>query len=710
MDTSSRRPRAPRKPSARSQASTALPTATDPDCNQDATTKQFPYMMHDVQAQNNGLFVFTDPTLPQGQLDLTGYEDFMSFPYPVSTGGEAMDGTTSSHLFTSISSLDVQVNDPQFSPHGPGSSGLYKNPQEFLQGPIHPPTPPFTSPQIMQSVSASLNNESNTSSPRKLTQDIPMSNLDAPDDVLGKLVDLLARPDAWNGLNGYQSNANVAMSQDARDRIVATVQLLLHRALEAGCSTASSSQGLFGRIVSLPPSHVLMHFVDIYAARIDSIQPYLGLPGSPTANIQDILQIDAADIGMLLIILLIAHGAMLTDHHESHIFAHGLIEYAMSKRGQFLSPLKCSSILQPEQEIHDPFLNGRNHWEKWKEIETRNRHAYAWVYVDLEISLLHDVAPILSVNDLQISLPHCNNLWHAQSCNDWIEQYEASGIHVGHKMPSLNGLFRSFLQGRLTSSDDVPLHHLRLLLHPLQAMVLEQQQLLRIFDVDEPSNRYRVLSKIKVLGRMQETQDLVQDLAMFVNRHTQAAMDDNIKGSTNSIDWTSLIMLHMVSLNVCASIPDIEKCGKEEPPLSPIAREDMWRRLRYPEGENYVLFHAGQIFRIIDNLPVGARPMWWPVAIYRASLACWSLRAVERLVPSSPTHEVGIDTLLPGDETRSLNAAAVTPVVTLPGNRRLPILEGGNSLLYCISKLENHPTHLVSNVLEKARYYLHRWN
>lgn len=288
--------------------------------------KQFPYMMQNTLAQNNALFDFTDPTLSQGQLDLTGYEDFMNFPYPVSTGGVAMDGSTPAHLFSSIPSLQGQINDPQFSTHGPGSGELYRNSQEFLQGPNYPPTPPFKSPQIMQSASASLKNEPKKHGTRNMTQDGPMSKSDASDDVLGKLVDLLAQPDAWDGLNGYQSNADGAMSQDARDRIVATVQLLLHRALEAGCSTASSSQGLFGRIVSLPPSHVLMHFIDIYAARIDSIQPYLGLPGSPTANLQDILQIDAADIGVLLIILLIAHGAILTDHRESHIFAHGLIE------------------------------------------------------------------------------------------------------------------------------------------------------------------------------------------------------------------------------------------------------------------------------------------------------------------------------------------------------------------------------------------------
>jgi hypothetical protein len=78
--------------------------------------------------------------------------------------------------------------------------------------------------------------------------------------------------------------------------------------------------------------------------------------------------------------------------------------------------------------------------------------------------------------------------------------------------------------------------------------------------------------------------------------------------------------------------------------------------------------------------------------------------------PGMQSREVGIDALLPSDEERFLNTPAVTPVVTFPDNRRLPIFEGGNSLLYCISKLDNHPTHLVNSVLEKARYFLHRWS
>lgn len=291
---------------------------------------QFPaYILPDGQTNNSELYMLVDTTLPQGQLDLTGYEDFMGFPYPVSLGGEPMDGTTSTHLFPSMPRPEMQTNEPHLSPRGPGNHNLYKQQQGLFHGPNQPPTPPFTSPHIKSSLSLGLTNSQYASSPNKKNQDISIGSSYATDDVLGELVDVLARPDAWDGLPSNKSDSTMALSHDARDRLVATVQLLLQRALQIGSSPSSSTEGLFGRIVSLPPSHVLIHFIEIYTARIDSVQPYLGLPGSPTANIQDILNIDAVDVGMLLIILVITHGAMLTDHHESHVFAYGLIEVCM---------------------------------------------------------------------------------------------------------------------------------------------------------------------------------------------------------------------------------------------------------------------------------------------------------------------------------------------------------------------------------------------
>jgi hypothetical protein len=326
------------------------------------------------------------------------------------------------------------------------------------------------------------------------------------------------------------------------------------------------------------------------------------------------------------------------------------------------------------------------------------------------MSLLSDLSPVLTINDLNVPLPKGNDLWHAQSSEAWFERSGTREGQSGEGMPSLNNLFRSFLQGRLMISGKLSFDHLRLLLYPLQAMVLEQQQLLRIFDTDEPSSRYRVLSKIKVLGRLQETQDLLQYLTTLLTGSQSSATQQNCNGFTQPTECVSMIMLHLVCLNVFTNIPEIERLAKEQVPVSRAACTEMWRRIRYPEGENYVLFHAGQVFRLVGSLPIDVRPTWWPIAMYRASLACWSIRSPVKAPPDSQSFVVSIDSLLPREEDRFLNTTAGTAVVTLPDGSKLPILEGNHSLKYCIAKFEVSPNDVARSLLEKVRSFSERWS
>lgn len=154
------------------------------------------------------------------------------------------------------------------------------------------------------------------------------------------------------------------------------------------------------------------------------------------------------------------------------------------------------------------------------------RLVYAWVHVDLMISLLHDLPPGLSINDLHIPLPHDAFLWHAESVQAWIERYELSVAQVHADAPSLNSLFKRFLRGRFACNEKTPVHHLRLLLYPLQSMVFEQQQLLRVFGIDEPSSRSRLSSKVKVLSRLQETQDVLRQMFGLLNSRSSTESED----------------------------------------------------------------------------------------------------------------------------------------------------------------------------------------
>ena len=116
----------------------------------------------------------------------------------------------------------------------------------------------------------------------------------------------------------------------ARDCIVSAVQVLLYRALQSRQSspvttksTAKPCSIVLGPLVVLPPCHMLAHFIQLYATRIE---PYLGLAGSSQIRIDDILDANMTDVGSLLVTLLIAQGAMLVDHYQSLIFADGLTE------------------------------------------------------------------------------------------------------------------------------------------------------------------------------------------------------------------------------------------------------------------------------------------------------------------------------------------------------------------------------------------------
>lgn len=307
-------------------------------------------MLPDNQPSSNESFNFSSTAFPQGPLGITNYEEFVGFSYPVtSSDGEVMDGNTSNTLFSSMPWLDVGGNrngtlDFQVSPIGVGRAGSHKLEQHLSRGPSQLPTPAPTTARTVQSSQATSPSLQHIFTQYKNLEEAQTAGNGTSDDVLGDMVDLLAQPDVWHGLPGSSSDATQVLPHDARDRIVAAVQLLLYRALQTRSSPSPSNHGLFGRFVVLPPSHVLVHFVELYAARIDSIQPYLGLAGSPKISIKDILQVNMADVGVLLVILLITQGAMLTDHRESLILADGLTEVC---RVALNDVLESRSMAQP---------------------------------------------------------------------------------------------------------------------------------------------------------------------------------------------------------------------------------------------------------------------------------------------------------------------------------------------------------------------------
>jgi hypothetical protein len=300
----------------------------------------------DHDPSGNGVFNFADMALPQGPLDMTGYEDFAVTAHPAaSSNGETMDESISHMMFSSMPWMGVSGYDTQVSPPELGNAGAYKQYQELPPGPNQLPTPTPTAARTTQSLQTNTPGMTNAAAPYQSFNGACSAEDGKVEDILRALVDLLAQPSAWHEFPNDRGDATTILNHDARDRMVAAVQLLLHRALcQNRVVLSPSTHGAFGRIVALPPSHVLVQFIDLYAVRIDSIHPYLDLAGSPNISIKDILQIDMADVGILLVVLLVAQGAMLTDHRESFILAQGLMELCKLALNDVL---ETRSIAQP---------------------------------------------------------------------------------------------------------------------------------------------------------------------------------------------------------------------------------------------------------------------------------------------------------------------------------------------------------------------------
>jgi hypothetical protein len=308
------------------------------------------FMLSDSQTPSNELFDFSSTAFPPETLDLSSYEDFIGLSYPASSSnGDAVNGNTSNTIFSSMPWLGVSDNrsgslDSQVSPLGVESPDAYNLQQTLSLGPRQPATPAPSTAQTIQGPQTHSPGLQDNSTPYKKLKQAHNTGNGTSDDVLGDMVDLLAQQDVWHDLPESSSDVTQVLPHDARDRIVAAVQLLLHRALQTHDSLSPSRHGVFGRIVVLPPSHVLIHFVELYAARVDIVQPYLSMAGSPRISIKEILQVDMADVGILLLILLITQGAMFTDHRESLILADGLTEIC---RLALNDVLESRSMAQP---------------------------------------------------------------------------------------------------------------------------------------------------------------------------------------------------------------------------------------------------------------------------------------------------------------------------------------------------------------------------
>ena len=325
----------------------------------------------------------------------------------------------------------------------------------------------------------------------------------------------------------------------------------------------------------------------------------------------------------------------------------------------------------------------------------RLRLVVSWVFIDQELGLFLDQAPMLSLSCIRTNMPDCDQLWETDSSAEWQRNVDrASGSQDMPRM-SIRDLFRFFMDGELANSNAcLSLTQLRLLLHPLQSLVIHLQQILSCMpDGNGTRKAPQAMTKSKTLVRLEEVRSLLGHWYSLASRssrqmtHCSPAMHAN------------LIIYHLVNLNTLVCLPEIEMFARREAKMAQLQPHPILK-LDWAENAEQVFFHCGQILRLIRLMPEDVRPPWWPAAAYRAALATWitsMTKARARSLLSSlgrdTYHPFAIDSVTPEDPTL---------VQYLHTGEGQPMLSKGNGTMVSLEIPHNILVHWVDLLSEKC--------
>jgi hypothetical protein len=321
--------------------------------------------------------------------------------------------------------------------------------------------------------------------------------------------------------------------------------------------------------------------------------------------------------------------------------------------------------------------------------------------VDQDLSLFHDTAPLFSVTEFGASMPDSDRLWQAQNASEWSEMFNQvhefsngySAVGSGVRPPSLKELFRQFLDDEIIVQDVQEVHltplHLRLLLHPLQTLVCQYLQLLSCFSDSVASrSRNRALTAASTRVRLEEVQALLGRWFDLAQRYMKS-------NPLCPMMQANLVMFHLISLNAVANLPEIERLARREG-VDGSYQQMMWLHKKCISDVHEAITHAGQVLRLIREMPRGIRPPWWPGAIYRAALVLWTDSLThESANPSRqgyqpPSAAFAVDRLPADHHTilRYMSRREGVPTLTKLDGTPVPLDNGFAVLSHCIEVLD----------------------
>lgn len=335
--------------------------------------------------------------------------------------------------------------------------------------------------------------------------------------------------------------------------------------------------------------------------------------------------------------------------------------------------------------------------------------------MDQELSLFSDTTPLLNVVNIQAPMPSSEHLWAARTADEWAVRYQEVLKDKSLEGASLRDLFTSFVEGELSNTDiDLSPIQLRLLLHPLQTLVCQLRQFLTCLPDSGRQSMGTSISKVAIKARLEEISALLRQWYAFTQRC--------IAKEGGETCWTtkaSLIMYHLISLNTRSSLAFIEQFARGEVQCASARHASQWLKRHCVDEPEEILFHCGQVMRLITSTPDALRPPWWAGAIYRVGLIGWATSmagAAGSRLPLDHATEVdkpfAIDTLEPEHPSiqQYLQYKEGVPMLSRRNGRLVEMKVPINILQHCVSILEEDLSMRASEgIMRKLQGLLDRW-
>ena len=302
---------------------------------------------------------------------------------------------------------------------------------------------------------------------------------------------------------------------------------------------------------------------------------------------------------------------------------------------------------------------------------------------------------MLSLSCIRTTMPDSDQLWEADCSAEWLRVCDRVNGTPDKPRMSIRDLFQFFMDGELANPNAyLSPTQLRLLLHPIQSLVIHLQQIFSCMP-DGNGNRKvpQAMTKAKTLVRLEEVRSLLAQWYSLASRcsrnmtHSGPAMHAN------------LIIYHLINLNTLCCLPEIEMVARRETKMAQFQPRPMLK-LDCTENADQVFFHCGQIFRLLRLMPEDVRPPWWPAAVYRAALAAWitsMTKAKARSLLSCLSRETyqpfAIDAVTPEDPTL---------VQYLHTGEGQPMLSKGDGTMVSLEIPQNILVHWLELLSEKC--------